>query len=737
MKKTLIPLLCGLALAGLAATAVAQDRLKTMPGYEQYQRMQGKAAAAVRPGTVNVSWNDPSGKTFEYTVGAPARGGAQPKRYRYDIAARTASDVTNEPVVAQAEAATAGRGRQANDLSARGSYAREHSYNSPDGKLRAYTKGLHNLYLANADGSGEIAITTDGSPATRIRNAVPTYVYTEELAMGRSIWWSPDGRKIAYMRFDESKVDDYPLQMDQTKLYSTTRVIAYPSPGTPNPVPEMFIYDVATKQTRKVEVRDGKPFDDQVVGHYVWNVSWAEDNSEIRMRRANRAQNIIEWVGCSPATGACRTILKEQASTWATMAAPRFLADGRRFIQVSDRTGWDNFYLYDVSGRLLNQITNHSGFEVANIVRVDEAKGQLWYMARDGDNHMKMQLHRVGLDGRGDVRLTDPAWNHAVNLSPDGAYFIDTLQKHDVAPASRLMRINGDRAELVAELAASDTSAFDANGFKRVEMYTFKAADGKTDLHAMLHKPHNFDPTKTYPLIVAIYGGPNSNQASETFQTPDPMTEYGFLVLKADLRSASGRGKAFIDSIYGNFGQTEVDDQAAAVKALYDRPYVDKTRVGIYGTSYGGSMAAWSILRYPEVFQAAVSNSPVTDHRLYDSTYSERYMGLLPEKAEAYRRTSAMEYAQNLKGDLLIYYGTADDNVHPKNSMQLIQALQRAGKHFQVQVGPDAGHTAVSQARMMEFFIESLVIKPEVQKVIAEMRAREQAEQEGRAQAAR
>lgn len=716
MRSPRLPalLLASLGLIFASSSTWAQDRLAAMPGHAQYQAIQPKIAGSVKPGVVNASWNDPTGRTFEYTLpGQAARAGAQ--RYRFDIARQTSTAIKT-PARAVEAPPVVGQGRQASDLSARGAYAREHSYPSPDGGRRAFTRG-NNIYLADADGAGEVAVTTDGSIDRRILNGVPTYVYTEELALGRAIWWSPDGSKIAYMRFDEARVPDYPLQMDQTKLYSTTRTIAYPSPGSPNPVPDLFVYDVAARTTTRIDVRDGAAFDDAVVGHYVWNVGWAPDGGEVRLLRANRVQNTIDWAACSPTTAACRVIVREsEPQAWTTAATPRFLADGRRFIWTSERTGWDNFYLYDLDDGLLHPITTHAGFEVANIVRIDEAAGLLWYMARSGDNHMKMQLHRVGLDGTGDARLTDPAFSHAVNLSPDGRHFIDVIQTHDTPPVSRLVRVvedaAGARGEVLARIAASDATAFDALGLERVEMFTFKAADGVTDLHAMLHKPHDFDPARTYPVLVSIYGGPGSNQATEAFTLPDPMTEYGFLVLKADLRSAAGRGKAFQSAIYGRLGQAEVDDQAAAVKALWDRPYVDKGRVGIFGTSYGGSVAVWSILRYPDLFQAAVASSPVTDHRLYDSTYTERYMGLLGPNAEAYERTSAMAYAGNLKGDLLIYYGTADDNVHPKNALALIQALQRAGKHFEVQVGPDLGHTAVAAPRMMEFFIQKLVIEP-------------------------
>jgi dipeptidyl-peptidase-4 len=705
LNRKMITALLAVILASQQVTAHAQDRLPTYPGADQYATWLPKIDQGIAPGTVAVRW-DASGQGFAYEGGAD-RGQAGAKHF--DLA--TKASVAIGAAEGGFRRPTAGDGRAPDDLTARGAYARDYAMPQPAGGWTAITRG-GNIYLVRADGSAEKAVTTDGSAAGRIRNGVPTYVYTEELAMGQAMWWSRDGKKLAYMRFDEARVPDYPLQLDQTKLYSTTRIIAYPSPGSPNPIPDLFVYDVASGVTTRIDTRDGRPFTDEVMGHYLWQVGWSLDDSEIRLERANRRQNSMEWVGCSPQTGACRVIDREsQSDGWTTPGEKRFLADHQRFILKSARNGWENFYLCDVSGQLLNPITRHSGFEVGNILRVDEPAGLVWYMARDGDDYMKWQLHRVSLDGSGDVRLTDPHFNHAVSLSPDGKAFVDTIQTHDIPPSTRVVRILADdRVDVLGEIARSDLTAYDQAKLRRVEMFTFTAADGATPLQAMLSFPHNFDPKKKYPVLVSIYGGPETNQASESFQMPDPLTEYGFLVLKADLRNASGRGKAMLSAIYGQVGQAEVDDQAAAVKALWTRPYVDKQRVGIFGTSYGGSMAAWSILRYPDVYAAAAASSPVTDHRLYDSIYSERYMGLPADNPHGYARTSAMTYAANLKGALLIYYGTADDNVHPKNALSLIQALQAAGKHFEVQVGPDRGHTSVNPARMMEFFIENLVL---------------------------
>jgi dipeptidyl-peptidase-4 len=220
---------------------------------------------------------------------------------------------------------------------------------------------------------------------------------------------------------------------------------------------------------------------------------------------------------------------------------------------------------------------------------------------------------------------------------------------------------------------------------------------------------------KRYPVLVGVYGGPESDAGipSERFTLSDPIAEYGFLVVGLSSRAQPGLGRRVLDSIYLALGQTEVDDVAEGMKALAKRPYVDAARVGIFGTSYGGYMAVMEVLRHPDLFAAAVASSPPTDWRNYDTIYTERYMGLPRENEEAYRRGSALTYAGRLGGRLLIYYGTADDNVHPSNSLQLIQALQNAGKSFEVQVGPDEGHSAIDAGRMMEFFVENLLVRPE------------------------
>jgi dipeptidyl-peptidase-4 len=708
-----------IATAGaLHVTLGAQDRLKTMPGYAAYQKISREIPSAVKSGALTVTWKD--GQTFEYV-----RDG---KRYRYDVATKSATEIA-----AAAGQETGGRGGRGGGP-ARGRQV--DASESPDGTLKAFYRD-RNLWLSDTSGNNEVAITTDGSEKDRIKYGTASWVYGEELSQTTAMWWSPDSSKIAYYRFDEQKVPDYFLQMDQTKLQSAVDTEAYPKAGAPNPVVDLFVYDVATKKTARIDVRNGQPFDNAVVGHYVYHVAWSPNGSELLFNRTNRRQNILEFAAANPTTGTTRVILREEWPTGWIENNPsmQFLKDGKRFVWESSRNGWTNLYLYDLDGRLITPLTSQTTFEVANILKIDEGAGVLFYTARDGDNYLKLQLHRVGLDGKGERRLTDPAFHHSVGscmaggggrgargasgagggscgISPDNKYFVDVYQTHDTPPSTRL--VDAASGDVIATLAHSDLTKFTELGLKKAELFTFKAADGKTTLRGTIQFPSSFDPSRKYPALVSVYGGPASasNTARETFITPSSTTEYGFLMVNLDSRAAPGQGKRMLDEIYMKLGQVEIDDMAEGVRSLWNRPYIDKARVGIYGTSYGGYAAVMALLRHPDVFAAASASSPVTAWYHYDTVYTERYMWIPEENKAGYEAGSAMTYAKDLKGRLMLYYGTADNNVHPSNMMQLISALQQAGKSFDLQVGPDRGHSGINPDRMMEFFIENLVMKP-------------------------
>lgn len=684
MRRPLAALLLSYLVVNAAG---AQSRLPQMPGHEQYARMAPKLQGGFKSGAVTARWTD-DGKSFEFV-----RDG---KRLRFDVATRATTPVEG-PAAAPTGRRPAGiaRGRQSTE-----------AWTSDSSRKAVYRD--RNLYIVDRNGGNERQLTTDGSAAERIKYGTASWVYGEELNQTTAMWWSPDGSRLAFYRFDEKPVKDYWLQTDQTAVQGSVEVEAYPKAGTDNPIVDLFVHDVRTGKTTRIDARDGKPFTDDVVGHYVYGISWSKDGSELLLRRTNRRQNIMEFAACAPTTGTCRVIVREEWPASWTENSPtiQWLEDGQRFIWQSERTGFANYYLYHISGKLLATLTAHQA-EVAGIVRVDEKAKQLWYYARTGDHYLKVQLHRVGLDGKGDRRLTDPALNHSASVSPDGKFIVDVAQTHAIPPTTRLLDAKG---KVVAVIAESDIAGLTAAGFKPVEMFTYTAADGITKLPGMISKPSNFDPSRKYPVLFVVYAGPATNGARETYAPPSPLAEYGFIVVTLDTRSAAFRGKRSLDALYGKLGEVEIDDLAAASRHLATLPYVDGSRVGIFGTSYGGYASALALLRHPDAFAAASASSAVTSWHHYDTIYTERYMYTPQANPAGYAKGNAMAYAKDLKGHLLIYYGTADDNVHPNNAMQLIKALQQAGKSFEVQVGPDAGHTSVNQQRMMEFFIERLVM---------------------------
>lgn len=673
------------ALATTISASHAQDKLKSMPGYEQYQKIAPQIRSALKPGSLNVTW-DEDGKSFVY----PEDG----KLQSFSVKTKQVTEVGPIPRPERRAWNRPARGRQFD------------SAESPDGKLKAFTKD-RNMYLSNADGSNVTAITTDGNEENQVKYGIATWVYGEELGQNTAMWWSPDGSKIAFYRFVEKDVKKYYVLLDQLSLYDSLEIEAYPKVGEPNLPVDLMVYDLATKKMTELDIRDGKPFSDGDLGTYIYDMSWTPDGKELLFHSTNRRQNILELRAANPETGKSRTVVREEWLPSFVENSPEInvLADGKHFIWASERSGFNNYYLYNFDGTLVNAITSHP-FEVSNIVKVDEENKLLYYMARSGDNHMLMQLHRVQLDGAKDTRLTDPAYNHSVTISPDGKYFVDVAQTHDVAPFTNLVDSKG---KVVAELAKSDMSKFEELGLKKVEVFTFTSKDGVTELHGMIHFPSDFDPSKKYPVILSNYGGPATNAFRETFTLPDPLTEYGFLVLNIDGRNVRGRGKKLLDQLYGNLGLVEMDDFAEGIKSLHNRPYFDKERVGVYGTSYGGTTAASMLLRFPELVHAAVANSSVTDWRLYDNIYTERFMSTLDNNEEGYNRFSLMNKADQLQGELLVFFGTADNNVHPANSLMLIKAFQDAGKSIEVQLAPDGGHTALNRDRMMEFFIQHLV----------------------------
>jgi dipeptidyl-peptidase-4 len=689
-----------LCLALLSSFAHAQDRLPSMPGYKRYQEMSRQIASSVSRGELSVQWVE-GGFTYQ----------KEGKRIRYDLAKREERPFDPPAAKAPNPSPDPNRGR------ARPARGRQYvEAFSPDGKRRAFYRD-GNLWLSD-EGGPERALTTEGDLARRVKFGSGSWVYGEELGQNDAFGWSPDGERLWCYRFDEGPVKDYFLTLGQTEVQNRLYTEAYPKAGAANPEVELWIVDADSGQKRPVKIRPGAF--DEGVGHYVYGIRWSVDGRELWFHRTNRWQNVMEWCGANPETGEVRVIVREEwPASWTENQPPRQFFDEMEGIDkapglrgkalwLSERTGFRNVMMLDLKTGRIEPVTRHP-FEVERIVRVDLAERRVFYRAWDGDTPYKSQLHVIGLDGKGHRRITDPKYHHTVSIAPDGKWFVDVAEAIDRPPTTRLLDAQGTP---VATLAESDTSRFEALGLRRVERLRFVAADGKTPLYGELNLPSNFDPSRKYPLLVSVYAGPDSAGMSERFQTPDALTEMGFLVASFAGRGTNNRGKAFKDALYLKLGGPEIDDQAAGVRHLAQRPYVDAARVGIHGVSYGGYAAAIALLRHPDVFHAACASSSVTDWRNYDTIYTERYMRTPQTNQAGYDGGSCMTYAANLRGRLMLFYGTADDNVHPANTHQLARALQRAGKGFELQVGADVGHAGLDFRRMMEFFVERLVTNP-------------------------
>ncbi|MHB8862260.1 MAG: S9 family peptidase [Pirellulaceae bacterium] len=527
-----------------------------------------------------------------------------------------------------------------------------------------------------------VQVTTGGSPYFRYGTAC--WVYGEELFQDSAMWWSPDSRKLAFYEVDERHLPDYYLTIDNVEVFPKIHVERYPTAGMSNPYVGLLVYDLASKLTTRVDVGGDRL-------QYVYNVRFTPDGKEVLFSRTNRRQDTLEVMAADAATGKSRLVVSEQQPTWQNnKPLLQFLGDGQRFIWETERTGWKQYELRHLNGSLSNPLTPVTSYPVASIVRVDEAAGWLYYTAYSGENPLDAHLHRVQLDGAQPVRLTSGSRHHsAFHIAPNHKWFVATYEAVDAPPTTALFN---DKGEEVAILATGDESKAKELGLVPPELFVFQADDGVTDLQGILHKPAHFDPNRKYPLVINVYGGPSSRGISNHYQPADPHCEFGFLIATIANRGTTDRGKAFETATYLKLGQVDLKDQADGVKILSQRPYVDATRVGIMGHSYGGYMSALAVVRYPDLFHVAVAGAPVTDWRNYDTIYTERYMRTPQENPEGYRDSSCLTYANNLRGKLLLMHGLVDDNVHPSNTWQLVDALQRENRRFDLMVFPRSKH---------------------------------------------
>ena len=594
---------------------------------------------------------------------------------------------------------------------------------SPDGRQVAFVRD-RNLYVTDLATGAERALTTSGAPGTVI-NGTFDWVYEEEFGLRDGFQWSPDGARIAFYQLDESATRDFQITNFQT-LYPEYQSFRYPKAGEANAEIHVGVVDVATGLTRFFDTDTWGPGSGGAGGaehEYIAGMGWTPalpaaagqpaGRSEVWMLRLNRNQNRVDLMYADPAGTAARTVLSEQNDSYIEVETGfsdvatgtiTYLRNGREFVWRSDRDGFGHLYLYRTDGTLVRPITS-GPWDVTNFHGVDERAGMV-YVTTTAAGPRERQLYRVPLAGSvlGEpfvwVPLTQGAGWHDVDVSRDFAYFTDTYSTQSTPPVTSLYRASGERvsvlddnADLIERLAAYDLPT--------PEYLTVPAADG-TPLAAYLVKPRDFDPSRRYPLLIHTYGGPGSQEVVDRWGGTERLWHqylaetYGVLVAGVDNRGTGGRGKAFKTLTQNRLGILEAEDQTAAARWFGRQAYVDSTRLGIWGWSYGGylSLLAMTYGDGPDVFHAGIAVAPVTNWRTYDTIYTERYLSTPQLNAAGYDAGSPTTYAANLRDDqrLLIVHGDADDNVHVQNTMAMVDALQAAGKPFEMMLYPGRNH---------------------------------------------
>ncbi len=667
----------------------AQPTFKELPGYKLYSEISSLRAELGGGGKVEqIRWSDDGG-AVQYTL-AGKRKSMDLKTFEISDGGAPATPETNE----------GRRGPRRNGQPGVGRAQQRTVETSPDGKWKSVYSDFNITLESTASENEKIRVTADG--VDRLRFGTGCWVYGEELNQSDAMWWSPDSSKLAYYEVDEREMVDYHLTLDNTANYTKLQSVRYPKAGDPNPKVSIWIYDLAKKSAKKVAI-DGE------ATQYLYSIRFSPDGNELLVNRTNRRQDVLNVLAIDTNTLRVRTVLTERQSTWQENSPTiRFLEDNQRFVWGTEANGWKHFQLRHIDGRLLNPLSPVGDYACSAITKIDEKAGFFYFTAFSDAIPYNAQLHRVKLDGTHPVRLTASPLNHtSFDISPDNRFVISTREQLETPPSTV---IYDEAGKEVAVLARGDRDAADKAKLSPPELFSFLSNDGKTTICGTLHKPSNFDASRKYPLLIDVYGGPESVGISTRYSAANPICELGYLVVKIGNRGTTGRGKAFESATYLKLGVPDLDDQATGVKFLRQRPYVDGDRVGIYGHSYGGYMSALALLRYPDVFQVAVAGAPVTDFRNYDTIYTERYMQTPAENAEGYDAGSCNKIAGNLRGKLLLVHGLIDDNVHPANTWQLSKALNDADKRFRMMIYPEFQHGVGSTYGSLrwEYFHEHL-----------------------------
>lgn len=551
---------------------------------------------------------------------------------------------------------------------------------SPDGGRVAFARegDLYSIDL----GSGVETRITNRAGSDAVLNGVADWVYEEELDVERSFWWSPAGDRILFVQYDTSPIPDFPIT-DELEPTATVEWQRYPKAGDPNSNVRLGVVSArgGTVAWIPTGVGDG----------YLARAGWVPGGREVWFQVLNRDQTRLELRAAVPGESSSRLLVADEAPDWVNVRDDLTFVSDDRIIWSSERDGWRHLYLYELGGRLVRRLTSGS-WQVEAVYGLSAGGERVIFLANAKDPRER-HVYSVGLDGGAPRLLTPAAGTHDAILSPDGRHFVDTFSDLGTPPRLDLFDIDGERIRTVDDGAIA---ALDGVALARPELGTVEADDG-TELLTWMFRPPDFDPSMKYPVLVYVYGGPGAQMVvNEWGGTRLLFQQYlarkGLVVFTLDNRGSWGRGHAFEAAIYRRLGEVELADQLAGVRYLEAQPWVDPDRIGVYGGSYGGYMALMAMHRAPDEFSTGIAYAPVTDWRLYDSIYTERYMDRPEDNPEGYRDGSPITFASELAGTLLVCHGTMDNNVHFQQTVQLANQYQEHGKLFELMIYPRVRH---------------------------------------------
>ncbi|MGA2399385.1 MAG: DPP IV N-terminal domain-containing protein [Steroidobacteraceae bacterium] len=568
---------------------------------------------------------------------------------------------------------------------------------SPRGDYVAYIRD-QNLHVIDLASKSDRALTQDGGGP--IKNGVAEFIAQEEMGRHGGYWWAPDDQHIAFVRVDESPVkltQRFEITADNVETFPQR----YPAAGDPNVLVRLGVADVRTGAVTWIDLGADPDF-------YLARVDWLPDGKTLAIQRESRDQRRLDLVFADIGSGASRLVLSETSDTWIELNDElTFLRKSREFVWASARDGFTHLYLYDYAGNLIRRLTAGpwcvDDFRNRAIKGVDEKRRLIYFTATE-KSPVERQLYRASLDG-GDAarpsRVSQEDGVHEVIMSRGAQFYVDHFTSRTQPPRLSLRNPDGSPIAWLIDnrLDAQHPDAPYIAENAIPEFGTLAAADGQA-LHYRMFKPAHFDPAKRYPAIVEVYGGPGVQRVLDAWtgaSFTQILTRAGYVVFQLDNRGSASRGTAFQAPIHGRLGEIEVADQVLGARWLGSQPYVDASRLGVWGWSYGGYMTLMLMFRTPGVFAAGVSGAPVTDWTLYDTHYAERYLERPAENGTGYEASSVLPYAKDLRGKLLVIHGMADDNVLFLNSTKLFRRLQDLGKPFDVMVYPGAKHGLLRQ----------------------------------------